>query len=383
MTPSSTSRKLQCSRLANLRTLLVAAAACAVLVDCSSSNSPSGQATGGSSSTNQGGSSGVGGSGNGGSGLGGSSADGCTSNGGGSVVDIVPNYVGQFSITLTPANLAGSTPTAASTSVGGKVYDAPKPFSPYIWTTQGCQGIINGCQIVTPRTPVCAPACDANSICLSDGKCSPTPKIQDVGTVTVAGFKSQGADATLNMSPLSTANPVYQMLPSFTPDFPPFDDGAPIHFEATGGVYSRFSMDTQGISPVELTGPEIIPVTSDTGEASVTWTPGNSGAHIQVEVTFGVHGGAQSRILCDVEDTGSITIPPSLVKELVSLGSSGAPRVAVTRSRMVTTTIASGTVALDVTSMVMRQISVDGTLTCNTSDECPTGQTCVNLLCTG
>ena len=377
MTPPSTYRKLQCSTFAHFRTLLLGAAACAVLVDCSSSSSPSGQATGGSNTTNQGGSSSVGGSGNGGSGLGGSSVGGCVDAGDG-IVDDAPAVVGQFTITLTPATV-GKSPTPASTDASGWVNDALKSRSPYIWTAQGCQGKIDGCQILTPHTPGCVPSCDANTICISDGNCSPTPKIQDVGTVTITGFKSQGADATFTMTPLSSLN--YFMPANFSPDVPPFADGAPIHFEAAGGVYSPFAMDTQGISVVELTGPDPMPVTSEAGEASITWTPGNSQARIQVEITFGVHGGAQSRIFCDVDDTGSLTVAPSLVRELISLGSSGAPRVTVTRSRMVTTTIEPGTVALEVTSSATRSISVDGKLSCNTSDDCPTGQTCVNLLC--
>ena len=97
-------------------------------------------------------------------------------------------------------------------------------------------------------------------------------------------------------------------------------------------------------------------------------------ARVRIVLDIAHHGGQKGEIDCEVPDTGSFSIPESLVTELVNLGVAGFPTVMISRI----TTGASGAapdVTLTVASEVERNVDT-GIASCSSDDDCPDGMTC-------
>jgi hypothetical protein len=210
--------------------------------------------------------------------------------------------------------------------------------------------------------------------------------MKSVGEVTITGLKVQGVVAPLTIRPLSATNLNYVMPGSFEPDYPPFADGDALKLTSgggdAGGDYSPFEINSQGISDIQLLGADPLPINSGQA-ATITWTPGKPNvARIQVELAFGIHGSSQSKITCDVADTGSLQVDKALIDELISFGLAGFPRLTVTRYRADSASISPGQVQLNVSSMVQRMLIINGQISCNADTPCPNGRTCQsNLTC--
>lgn len=120
------------------------------------------------------------------------------------------------------------------------------------------------------------------------------------------------------------------------------------------------------------------PAAIETGAAlRITWTPGQSElARIHIELDLSHHGGTKGKISCDVEDTGSIEIPATMVANLIGLGVSGFPTLEISRRAVGTASVAAGVIELAVLSQSRLDVTVPGLLSCSEDSECPTGQTC-------
>ena len=104
-------------------------------------------------------------------------------------------------------------------------------------------------------------------------------------------------------------------------------------------------------------------------------------ARVQIRLDISHHGGKKGEIDCDVPDTGSFTIPASLVTELVDLGLAGFPTIQVARE-VSGTSQAQPKIALLVSSPVEREVDT-GVKSCTMDIDCPAGQHCdtTNLTC--
>jgi hypothetical protein len=280
-----------------------------------------------------------------------------TTTGGGSGGGTNDGLVGSFAAKYVDADPSTSTP--AFTTIVGRVYDGPSPptFQLVLDKEEA------GCQLLKAKVPFCSAGCGAD-VCVDTDKCMPYPKAQNVGTVKVMGF---GPDE-VSMEP---AAPAFAYQSATLPN-PPCKEGSSTTLQA-----DRFHIEGQCIAPLVLMGADPIPVKRDQ-PLSLTWTPaGNPSlnfSRILISLDIAHHGGKTGEIDCDVPDTGSFSIPASLVTGLVDLGLAGFPTVLVTR---VNTAAAANypKVTLASSSSVERAVDT-GVKSCNEDGDCPTGQTC-------
>lgn len=274
--------------------------------------------------------------------------------------------VGAFQVRSLPAAEPGA---AGSTSVIGKIYDGPTP-SQLVWELKAEEG---GCQLLTPRVPFCNEPCGGSAVCVEDDTCQPYPAAHGAGDVTVTGLNLESGAASLVMSP--TANN-YQPPAGTKLGYPPADEGQVVRFEASGDFFSAFTVEAKGVSPLDLLN-ETIALEPDQ-PLQLTWTPPGEAdiAKLHVKLDISHHGGTKGMIECNVEDTGSLDIPASLVKQLLDLGVAGFPTIIVTRKSVGSTTIPPGRVDLVVSSQIEQAVAIAGLTSCNDDSQCPEGQTC-------
>jgi hypothetical protein len=264
---------------------------------------------------------------------------------------------GTFLVNLVPG--ASQTGTPAFTSFMGTLFDGP-PNATYVFSVAQEQG---DCRLLVPEAPFCSPMCGSSAVCTAANECTPHPKPQNAGTLTVTGL----GDSELTLEPLEKVF-VYQTV-SVLPN-PPCPEG-----DAFGIQADSFSAQGKCIAPLALGGPDPIPVMSGSA-VPVTWTaPGKQGisrVHIYLDVAH--HGGKKGEINCDVADTGSFTIPEPLITALLRLGVAGFPDIRVRRYSSATATGAAG-VKLEMNSAITRAVDT-GVESCNADDECTGGKTC-------
>jgi hypothetical protein len=302
---------------------------------------------------------------------GGSAAGGSASQVGGGVTGgsaAIPGPVGRFVVELFP--------DVATTTVTGRVFEAPPPDD-MIWELTDGQG---DCQLLEPRVPFCDPACE-NSICVEDDQCAPVPARRSVGTVTVQGLQLEGGGTEFTINPIG-ANPAYATAQEFA--YPPFAEGDTVSVETSGGDYAPFQIESQGISPLEVLGGDEVPL--ETGQpVTLQWTPaGLAGvSRIRVVLNISHYGGQKGEIVCDTEDTGSLEIPASLATQLLELGYSGFPTIVIERRAVGSVENERGRVELVVNCLNERPVSIPGLISCNENSDCPEGQACqvAHLLC--
>jgi len=270
--------------------------------------------------------------------------------------------VGSFQLKLVAATDQGD----ATTNLLGKVYDGPTPVTT-IWERPQVDG---PCTLTTPRVPFCNVACGGSSACVEDDVCLPYPTAHGVGTVTVSGVNTVDGTSSFTMTPIANN---YQ--PSVGLSYPPFAEGDPVTVAAAGDFFPKFSLNSSGIAPLELTSTEL--TLKDGQELGLTWTKsaaGKSTVHVKLDISH--HGGSRGQIECDADDSGSLKISAPLVSKLLALGVAGYPTVIVTRRSIGSTTISAGRVELVVSSVVERSIAIDGLSSCTKTKDCPADKTC-------
>jgi hypothetical protein len=235
-----------------------------------------------------------------------------------------------------------------------------------------------GCELRIPVAPFCDPSCGTSAVCTQEEGCVAYPKAQDLGAVTLIGLHENA----LELKPVSAT---YQLPPEIELPHPPTDEGAVIRLQSGGGAYDPFTIAAAGIAPLELLGPELIPLD---GAAPLTlqWQPpadpGASRIHVKVDISH--HGGLKGVIQCDVEDDGESELEASLIEQLIDLGTAGFPTINVTRIATGGTSLEPGSVLLTVISRVELPLEVPGVVSCNEDDECSSGQVCANSrICEG
>lgn len=295
---------------------------------------------------NAAGTSSTGGSGSGG---GGSGAAGSGAAGGGANVD--PSVHGSVVLQLIPPSDSGD----GRVSLLGRFFDGATPESFPLELSDE----MDDCKLLVPALPFCAEPC-APDVCTAKDTCTPYPKPQAIGTLTVTGLGEP-----LELTPKSSMQ-IYQPA---SLAYPPCAPGDVIKVAAAG-----LSLEASCITPLELTGPDPIPVMSGQS-VKVAWVAETGGGtRVRIGLDVSHHGGKKGEIDCEVEDTGSFEIPEPLVTKLISLGLAGFPTINVNRVS-VGSSSAVPNVTFVVSSDVTRAVDT-GVESCLDDSACEAPKTC-------
>jgi hypothetical protein len=358
---------------------LLALALCA----CGGSNSPDDAAANGGNSGGAGsgagdkdagsaGSEAEGGAGGASAGAGGAAA--AAGSGGGAAGSAGPkqsakDLAGVFTLSLVGEReaTADAEGTPARTGFIGMIYDGPRP-SPNAWVEDQTAG---GCTLYTPVSPLCEPSCGSEAACVMDDVCVPYTKPQSVGTISLSGL----GEAAIEMSPVGPTHSYQPKAGSALPH-PPCDEGDMISLSVEGGAYTGFELQTKCIAPLDFQGP----VKLDKGmPLKLSWQAPTDPALARIEVNLDIshHGGTRGEVRCDVEDTGTLELPATMVDRLLELGTAGFPTIVLTR--VVTGGAVGGepeNVQFIMSQYVEREILIDGLFSCSEKVPCPDGLTC-------
>jgi hypothetical protein len=223
------------------------------------------------------------------------------------------------------------------------------------------------CRLLERRNLVCTPACVGSATCGEDGVCIPYPRQISVGNVTISGLTQP-----TSLSPQNPGNGY------FAPgaDNPPFAVGSEITLTAAGDS-GRPGFELKGFgSPPLGTKPSWL---IERGKGlNVLWQNGDSGARTRVTVELSVdqHGLSPLTLACEFEDTGTASVPATMIDGLLDSGVSGFPNGRIFRRTADRVLLDHGCVDLLVGSPLAADVSVAGVVPCRKAEDCPTGQTC-------
>lgn len=223
------------------------------------------------------------------------------------------------------------------------------------------------CRLLERRNLVCTPACVGSTTCGEDGACIPYPRQLSVGDVTISGLTQP-----TNLSPQDPGNGY------FAPgaDNPPFPVGSEVTLTAEGeGGRAGFELKGFGSPPLGAKPSWLI---ERSKSLSVLWENGDPGARTRVTVELSVdqHGISPLTLACEFEDSGTASIPASMVDELLDSGVSGFPNGRIFRRTADRVLLDLGCVDLLVGSPLAADVTVAGVVPCKKVADCPTGQTC-------
>jgi hypothetical protein len=242
--------------------------------------------------------------------------------------------------------------------VSGEVLDGVVPSK--ILFEVGTEG---DCTLWQRKNPFCDPPCKSGDTCDQSGACVPYPLPKSVGPVTVTGLEK-----AVEMSPPSYFD-TNMPHPAFSP-------GAAVTLKAGGGDYPGFTLYGQGFAPISI--PKQTWVLTKGQPLTITWIPDTSAEHATVRVRLNIdqHGNSPVELVCDLKDSGTVTVPASLIDKLVGFGVTGFPSGHVIRHTLDSTTIGPGCVRFEVFSHVLGDLQVAGHIPCDAATPCPSGMTC-------
>jgi hypothetical protein len=253
--------------------------------------------------------------------------------------------------------------------VQGTVSDGVVPSAvPALVLEQG------NCQLVERRNLVCLPACVGSETCGESGTCIPFPRQISVGEVAIRGLTKE----TL-MSPQQPGNSY------FAPgaDNPPYQVQGEVVLSASGATdLPAFQLFGIGSEPLAQAPVWLLEAGAD---LVVEWAAPTAdvAATVLVELTIDQHGTSPLSLSCEFPDTGSASVPSSVIDRLLGAGISGFPNGRITRRTADHVDIHAGTdnaaaacVELAVGSPLAATVSVSGYTPCNAAGDCPEGQTC-------
>jgi hypothetical protein len=223
------------------------------------------------------------------------------------------------------------------------------------------------CRLLERRNLACFPACVGMETCGEAGTCIPFPRQVSVGDVSISGLTRE----TL-MSPLMPGNSYLSPGASN----PPFE------------VESRIVLSTSGAGGLPAF--QLFGVGSEPLSEAPTWvlTPGadlvlewpaptvDVPTTVLAELTIDQHGITPLSLSCELEDTGTATIPAAIIDRLIAAGVTGFPNGRLTRRTADHVDLAIGCVDLVVGSPLAASVSVSGFTPCDDPADCPMGQAC-------
>jgi hypothetical protein len=258
--------------------------------------------------------------------------------------------VGGFIVAMEPEYSAFS----------GSVADGVVPVS--VLEQVGAEG---DCILLRRNNPFCEPLCMPGEACDFDGSCIPYPVNHDVGLVTITGLLTP-----VMVEPVA---PTYSYFDTGLMH-PPFEVGSPIELTAAGGDYEAFELHGIGVPMVE---PVADQLSLSTGRpVMVEWGPVGAEATLRLVLYVDQHGLTPVFLVCESDDTGSITISPELVSQFLAFGVSGFPCADYYLQTVDSVDLTPGCVDFTVRSHVQTQLDVEGHTPCDAPADCPDGQMC-------
>ena len=172
-----------------------------------------------------------------------------------------------------------------------------------VWVRRESAG---DCWLAVTRTcdGDCVPPCEEEEYCTPTSVCEPIPELRDAGVLAIDGLSVQ---ASLTPTENGRYSPLYG-LPSDL-----YQPGDVITLTAEGGDTPAFSASAMGVDELEAELP-CGQIPEPEQDLTVTWTPGGAAAvRVRWEMIQNVHLAQGPRLRCEVEDTGSLTIPAELI----------------------------------------------------------------------
>jgi hypothetical protein len=309
--------------------------------------------------------------------------------------------IGRFTVFTKVENFQEDSPGPAATDVTGTVNDGPTPdiegttpmpapadatpgCAVYKALHANCDGI-GGCGLDS-QIPACARAAETGEgtcVCVADDVCQPNPLALNMGTVTVTGVATAAGATQYDLD--SVDNKYNSANTSLA--YPGMTEGSPLKISAKGGVYGDFELAAHGIKPVQLITPtggyRILKDTADPSKwqaLKVDWNPPDSpdSGNLRVILDLSRHASFVGWVVCDVKDTGSLTISAGLVTQVMNLGSIGGyPELIVIRNNSGTANLGPGKVELTVESQYERFPTIEGYTSCNGGEgQCDANEVC-------
>lgn len=204
-----------------------------------------------------------------------------------------------------------------------------------------------GCQFLRKVNPFCDPTCTAAETCDMSGSCIVKPETLIAGIIAVTGL-----EADLELEPNGVGEYEDLSIPH-----PPFAEGATILLSAAGDEVSAFALDGRGVAPLAIASTVWTMVE---GEAfTLEWTASDGPGEIFVTLNIDLHGNSPVTMHCTFEDTGSATIPESMVQRLVDFGITvGFASAQIYRRTVDRTQVAQGCIDLAVQSHINPKFSL-------------------------
>jgi hypothetical protein len=260
--------------------------------------------------------------------------------------------VGDFSLWV----MASGADTGASV-FNGRIWDH-RSVSDY----QRAVVSDGACSLMENDPPIpCTPACAGDDACYPDGTCAPNSITRSVGSVKLMGLLSGG----VSMEPLTGGSIAYSSNPGDLP-YPAAAPGAAISLVTSGGDYAPFRLAGRGVTPL-LPRTGALAVTRNQA-LTIEWgAPSLPAAtrlmaHIYLGGDGSLEGGGvpgAGHVVCDFPDTGSGTIPASLLDQLIDQGVGTAPLLSVQRLTVSSTQIGHGCVDFSVVTPGSQPIVVN------------------------
>jgi hypothetical protein len=252
----------------------------------------------------------------------------------------------------------GNAPTVA-----GVVADAVLPIS--VRTEIDAAG---GCRILRRENPFCDPPCAGSETCNLQSACVPYPRNQTMGDVSVTG-----TTAPMTMSPDATR---YYSNTAATE--PLFAEGALIELRTETADFPAFRLRGVGVEDLVLASTDILIRPGE--DLVLTYTAsGRTDVDMYLSMNVDQHGTSPGAVVCTQDDTGTLTVPASIVDGLLALGQSGVPNAYISRRTTDSTAAGTGCAELVVSQTVppnQLRVRVEGVFYCTPPEMCPMGMTC-------
>ncbi len=251
--------------------------------------------------------------------------------------------------------------------VDGTVSDAVVPVT--ILEEIGRDG---DCVLLKRNNPFCSPACAPLETC-DFGTCVPYPTEQGLGTATVTGLLE-----AVEMLPVPPGAKYFDI----TVPHPPADPGALITLTTTGDVYPAVELHGVGVEMLSMTTTDLV---IESGLPLVVgWDPPVAEvarAEIWMRLNVDQHGVTPVMLTCVTADDGAFDLSATLIDQLLALGVTGYPSLAVHRRTIDTAEIGDvegepGCMEFRVASTANPSVRVEGYTPCLTDFDCPPPLTC-------
>jgi hypothetical protein len=222
------------------------------------------------------------------------------------------------------------------------------------------------CVLMRRNNPFCDPGCQAGETCDFDGNCLPYPTNHDIGVVTVTGL--------LQPVMLEPVAPTFSYFDTTLPH-PAFEPGALITVRSTGGDYSPLELHGYGVEMV-VPGADELHLDGDM-PLDIAWTPGDPRVTMRLQIAVDQHGTSPLAMICSAPaDEGMLTISGELIGQFLDAGISGFPSADFFFETVDSVDIEPGCVDFAVRSHEQVVVWIQGHTPCNSTPDCPKGQTC-------